>query len=311
MPQFMASSKRAATHRKDAMNGGMMGFPQFVPLFWNPFNIGGRGRVFACGRTGMKLKDKVALISGANSGIGRAIATRFAQEGAHVAVNYLPIKNNAADAQAEVDDFEKTYGETGIAVGGDVSKREDVQAMFDAVVKQFGRVDIVVNNAGIEFKKAFVDVTDDEWNKVLNVNLFGAFVISQLGARQMIAQGGGGKIINISSVHEDIPFPGYTAYCASKGAMRMMMRNLAMELAPNKINVNNIAPGAIATPINQSVLDDPQAMKNALTEIPWGRFGKPEEVAAVAAFLASDEAEYVTGSTYYVDGGLTQQVTLY
>ena len=259
----------------------------------------------------MKLKDKVALISGANSGIGRAIATRFAQEGAHVAVNYLPIRNNAQDAQAEVEDFEKTYGETGIAVGGDVSKRADVEAMFAATVEKFGRIDIVVNNAGIEFKKPFVDVTDDEWNKVISVNQFGTFLLSQLGARQMIAQGGGGKIINISSVHEDIPFPGYTAYCASKGAIRMMMRNLAMELAPNKINVNNIAPGAIATPINQSVLQDPEAMKNAVSEIPWGRFGKPEEVAAVAAFLASDESEYVTGSTYYVDGGLTQQVTLY
>jgi glucose 1-dehydrogenase len=279
--------------------------------FWNALNFAPRGALPALDRRAMKLKDKVALISGANSGIGKAIATRFAQEGAHVAVNYLPIGHNAQDAQAEVDDFARTYGETGIAVGGDVSKREDVQAMFDAVVKQFGRIDIVVNNAGIEFKKPFVDVTDDEWNKVLNVNLFGSFLLSQLGARQMISQGQGGKIINISSVHEDIPFPGYTAYCASKGAIRMMMRNLAMELAPSKINVNNIAPGAIATPINQKVLDDPEAMKNALTEIPWGRFGKPEEVAAVAAFLASDESEYVTGSTYYVDGGLTQQVTLY
>ncbi|MEY2427798.1 MAG: hypothetical protein QOJ40_683, partial [Verrucomicrobiota bacterium] len=121
----------------------------------------------------------------------------------------------------------------------------------------------------------------------------------------------GGKLVFISSVHEDIPFPGYTAYCASKGGVRMLMRNLAMELAPHKINVNNIAPGAIATPINESVLQDPEATKNALEEIPWGRFGKPEEVASVALFLASDEADYVTGSTYYVDGGLTQQVTKY
>ena len=127
----------------------------------------------------------------------------------------------------------------------------------------------------------------------------------------MVKQGGGGKIVNISSVHEDIPFPEYTAYCASKGGVRMMMRNLAIELAPYKINVNNIAPGAIATPINQAVLDDPVASRNALSEIPWGRFGRPEEVASVAVFLASSEAEYVTGSTYYVDGGLTQQVTLY
>jgi glucose 1-dehydrogenase len=132
-----------------------------------------------------------------------------------------------------------------------------------------------------------------------------------VAARQMVKQGQGGKLVNISSVHEDIPFPGYTAYCAAKGGVRMLMRNLAMELAPYKINVNNVAPGAIATPINQAVLDDPVALKNALQEIPWGRFGKPEEVAAVALFLASDESDYVTGSTYYVDGGLTQQVTLY
>ena len=127
----------------------------------------------------------------------------------------------------------------------------------------------------------------------------------------MVKQGQGGKIIFTSSVHEDIPFPGYSAYCASKGGVRMLMRNLAMELAEHKINVNNIAPGAIATPINQKVLDDPKAMKDALSEIPWGRFGKPEEVAAVALFLASDESDYVTGSTYYIDGGLTQQVTRY
>jgi len=127
----------------------------------------------------------------------------------------------------------------------------------------------------------------------------------------MVKQGQGGKLLNVSSVHEDIPFPQYAAYCAAKGGVRMLMRDLAIELAPYKININNIAPGAIATPINQAVLEDPAALKNAVSEIPWGRFGKPEEVAAVAVFLASDEAEYVTGSTYYVDGGLTQQVTLY
>ena len=255
----------------------------------------------------MRLQNKVALITGANSGIGKGIAQRFAAEGAHVAVNYLPGGTRDADAQAVV----AALPTEGIAVGGDVSKREDVEKMMAAIVAKFGRIDIAVNNAGIEFNKPFVDVTDDDWNKVLTVNLFGAFLVHQAAARQMILQGPGGKLINISSVHEDIPFPGYTAYCASKGGMRMMMRNLAMELAPNKINVNNIAPGAIATPINQKVLDDPQASKNAISEIPWGRFGKPEEVASVAVFLASDESEYVTGSTYYVDGGLTQQVTLY
>jgi glucose 1-dehydrogenase len=255
----------------------------------------------------MRLQNKVALITGANSGIGKGIAERFAAEGAHVAVNYLPGGHRAEDVDAEL----KTFGTTGIAIPGDVSKRADVEQMIATIVAKFGRLDIAINNAGIEIKKPFVDVTDDEWNKVINVNLFGAFLVSQAAAKQMVKQGEGGKLIFISSVHEDIPFPQFTAYCASKGAIRMMMRNIAMELAPYKINCNNIAPGAIATPINQAVLDDPVASKNAISEIPLGRFGKPEDVASVAVFLASDEANYVTGSTYYVDGGMTQQVTLY
>jgi glucose 1-dehydrogenase len=254
----------------------------------------------------MRLQNKVALVTGASSGIGKAIATRFAAEGAHVAVNYLAGKHDQ-DAQAEA----RSFGPASIAVAGDVSNRQDVERMMAEVVSRFGRIDIAVNNAGIEIKKPFLEIGDDEWNKVLSVNLFGAFLVSQTAARQMVKQGPGGKIINISSVHEDIPFPGYTAYCASKGALRMMMRNLAMELADHKINVNNIAPGAIATPINQAVLDDPVAKARAIDEIPWGRFGRPEEVAALAVFLASDEAEYVTGSTYFIDGGLTQQVTRY
>ncbi len=145
----------------------------------------------------------------------------------------------------------------------------------------------------------------------MSVNLYGSFLVSQIAARQMVKQGQRGKLIFVSSVHEDVPFAGYASCCASKGALRMMMRNLALELAEHKINANNIAPGAIATPINQAVLNDPEAMKNALSEIPLGRFGKPQEVASVAVFLASDEADYVTGSTYYIDGGMTQQVTKY
>lgn len=255
----------------------------------------------------MRLKDKVALITGGNSGIGRGIAERFAAEGAHVVVNHLPGAKRAEDAEALVASF----GTKGLAVPGDVSKREDVERLVARAVEAFGRLDIAVNNAGIEIKRPFLEVTDDEWNRVISVNLFGAFLVSQAAARQMVKQGPGGRLVNISSCHEDIPFPGYTAYCASKGGMRMLMRNLAIELAPYKITVNNVAPGAIATPINQAVLDDPKAMANANSEIPWGRFGTPAEVAAVVLFLASDEAEYVTGATYYVDGGLTQQVTLY
>jgi glucose 1-dehydrogenase len=255
----------------------------------------------------MRLKDKVAVITGANSGIGQAIAERFAAEGAHVAVNFRP---NAGHEQ-EVAEMIGAFPTPGMPAPADVSDRADVERMFAGILQKFGRIDIAVNNAGTESKKPFVDVTDDDWNRVLNVNLYGAFLVSQLAARQMIKQGQGGKLVFISSVHEDIPFPGYTPYCVSKGGMRMLMRNICLELAPYQINCNNIAPGAIATPINQKVLDNPQQKKNAISEIPWGRFGKPEEVANVALFLASDESSYVTGSTYYVDGGMTQQVTLY
>jgi glucose 1-dehydrogenase len=256
----------------------------------------------------MRLKDKVALVTGASSGIGAAVAARFAAEGALVAVNYRPgSPRDREAAEAAVAGFESRA----IAVEADVSNREMVEAMVARVVAELGRIDIAVNNAGIEIRRGFLETTDEEWNRVLGVNLYGSFAVSQAAAREMVRQGGGGRLIYMSSVHEDIPFPGYTSYCASKGAIRMMMRNLCIELAPHAITVNNIAPGAIATPINQSVLDDPEALNNAITEIPLGRFGKPDEVASVAVFLASDEAAYVTGSTYYVDGGLTQQVTLY
>jgi glucose 1-dehydrogenase len=256
----------------------------------------------------MRLKDKVALVTGASSGIGKAVAQRFAAEGAHVVVNYRP---GGAEADEAARAIAAALATESVAIPADVSRREDCERMTREAVERFGRLDIAVCNAGIEIKRPFLEVTDEEWHRVIGVNLYGSFVVSQLAAREMARRGGGGRIIYMSSVHEDIAFPGYTAYCASKGGVRMMMRNLSIELAPHRINVNNIAPGAIATPINQSVLDDPEALKNAVSEIPWGRFGRPEEVASVALFLASDEAEYVTGSTYYVDGGLTQQVTIY
>lgn len=254
----------------------------------------------------MRLKDKVALITGAGSGIGEAIATRFAAEGAHVVINFHPGGKHSGD---EVRAAIAKRGQSALAIAANVDNRGEVEGMVQQTLAKFGRLDIAVNNAGIEIKKPFIEVTDDEWNRVLGVNLYGAFLVSQTAARQMVKQGQGGKLIFISSVHEDIPFAGYTSYCASKGAIRMMMRNLALELAPYKINVNNIAPGAIATPINQKVLDDPKEKADAISEIPWGRFGQPEEVASVAAFLAGAESDYVTGSTYYIDGGLTQQVT--
>ena len=256
----------------------------------------------------MKLKGKVALVTGASSGIGKAIAARFAAEGASVGVNYrIGGKLDPKSAAVEVAKF----GPNAVPVPGDVSRREDVEQMVGQVVSRFGRIDILINNAGIEFHTPFLDIPDSEWNKVMAVNLYGAFAASQIAARQMVKQGPGGKIIFISSVHEDIPLAGLTPYCASKGGMRMLMRNMAIELAPYKINVNNIAPGAIATPINQAVLDNPEEMKKAVVDIPLKRFGTSEEVASVAAFLASDEADYVTGSTYFVDGGMTQNVTKY
>jgi len=260
------------------------------------------------GATVTRLKDKVALVTGAGSGIGEAIAVRFADEGAKVVVNYHPGGKHSGQ---EVADRVTKSGGAAIAIAANVDNRAEVEAMVQQSVAKFGRLDILVSNAGLEIKRPFLEVTDEEWHKVLSVNLFGAFLVSQAAARQMVKQGQGGKLVFISSVHEDIPFPEYTSYCASKGALRMMTRNLAMELAPHKINANNVAPGAIATPINQAVLDDPATKKAALAEIPWGRFGRPDEVASVAVFLASAESDYITGSTYYIDGGLTQQVTKY
>ena len=255
----------------------------------------------------MRLQGKVALVTGATSGIGKAIADRFAAEGAHVIVNYRPRPENDEKAKAQI----AAYATEAAAAPGDAATRSDMEAAVQLAVDRFGGLDIAVANAGIEIKSPFLEVTDEDWDKVLNVNLRGAFLLSQIAARQYVKQGRGGRLIFISSVHEDIPFANYAAYCASKGGVRMLMRNLSIELATHKISANNIAPGAIATPINQSVLDNKEEYARAVEEIPWGRFGKPEEVASLATFLASDEAEYVTGSTYYMDGGLTQQVTKY
>ncbi|MDX1934474.1 MAG: glucose 1-dehydrogenase [Capsulimonadales bacterium] len=268
----------------------------------------------------MRLGNRVALVTGASSGIGKAIALRLAAEGAKVVVNYLGGEDEkAAGRRAEAETIVQTAGgpDRALAFAADVTRRDQVDAMVAEAVRVFGRIDIVVNNAGIEIKKPFVEVTEHEWDIVIAVNLKGPFNVTQACVLRMLAQPrlpdteSRGKIVNISSTHEDISFPQYTAYCASKGGMRMFCRNLAIELAPHHININNIAPGAIATPINQSVLSDPEAMKNALSEIPWGRFGTPEEVASLVVWLSSDESNYASGGTFYLDGALSQQVTLY
>ena len=246
----------------------------------------------------MDLTGKVAIVTGAGSGIGYAIAEHFAAAGAAVCVNYLRYE---ADAIALAQRLPK-----GMAVKADVSKMAEVQAMVDATVKQLGTIDVLVNNAGLERSMPFLDIDEATWDLMLDVDLKGAFLCAQACGRVMRDSGRGGSIVNISSIHEDVPFPGYTPYCAAKGGLRMMMRNAAIELAQFKIRVNNVAPGAIATPINAETLNHPERVAMLKTIVPMMRMGRPEEVANVALFLASDDSSYVTGSTYYVDGGMVR-----
>ena len=243
----------------------------------------------------------MALVTGAGSGIGYAIAECFASQGASVAINYL---GHDADAKALATKIESDGGAS-IALEADVSSPPAVTALLVAVVERFGRLDILVNNAGIERSQPLLEVTEENWDGTLAVDLKGPFLCLQAAGRQM-ASNGGGSIVNISSIHEDVPFPGFTAYCAAKGGLRMLMRNAALELAVHDIRVNNIAPGAIATPINAATLADPAKVKRLGELVPLRRMGTPDEVAQVALFLASDRSSYVTGSTYYVDGGIVQ-----
>jgi len=252
-------------------------------------------------RLAKDLEGKVALVTGAGSGIGHAIAQRFGREGASVVVNYFGYEHEAEQLASELS----KSCERSIAVQADVSKSTDVRRMVEQAVKEFGRIDVLVNNAGIESSHPFLDIPDAVWDKTLAVDLRGPFICAQACGRVM-RDHGGGSIVNISSIHEDYPFPGFTHYCAAKGGLRMLMRNAALELAPYKIRVNNIAPGAIVTPINEATLHDPEKLMAIKHIVPLGRMGNPDEVAQVALFLASDRSSYVTGSTYYVDGGLVR-----
>ena len=248
-----------------------------------------------------RLAGKVAIVTGSGSGIGQAIAIRFASEGATVVVDY---RNHIEQAQETASKAEAAGGKA-ILVKADVSILSDTQNLVDQAYTQLGRCDILVNNAGIEKEAAFWDVTEADYDAVLDVNLKGAFFLTQAFVRRLRDARQPGRVINISSVHEDLPFPHFTAYCASKGGLKMMTRNLSIELAPFGITINNVAPGAIETPINTKLLNDPVKLKALLDNIPLDRLGKPADVAGAVAFLASSDADYITGTTLVVDGGLT------
>jgi glucose 1-dehydrogenase len=246
------------------------------------------------------LAGKVAVVTGAGTGIGQGIAKRLGAEGAKVIVDYVGTDEGAKETKAAI---EQAGGEAEI-VSADVTQGEDIRNLVDTAWKRFGSADILVNNAGIEHRSDFWDTTEEEYDRVMAVNLRGAFFLTQAFVRRLRGQKKPGRIVNISSVHEDMVFPGFSTYCCSKGGMRMFMRNLAMELGPLGITVNNVAPGAIKTPINKSLLDNKQQLQALLNNIPLGRMGTPEDVAGVVAFLVSDDAAYITGSTFVVDGGL-------
>ena len=246
------------------------------------------------------LTGKVAVITGSGSGIGQAIAERLAQEGANCVIDY---RDHVEQAQATADKITAAGGKA-ILVHADVSVLSDCSNLIEQAWQQLGSCDILVNNAGVEKGADFWDVTEADYDFVLNVNLKGAFFLTQAFVRKLRDAKKPGRVINISSVHEDMVFPHFSTYCASKGAMRMLMRDLAVELGPLGITVNNIAPGAVDTPINTSLLANKPKLDALLANIPLGRLAQPGEIAGLAAFLASDDAAYVTGSTYVIDGGL-------
>ncbi|HEY2332659.1 MAG TPA: glucose 1-dehydrogenase [Acidimicrobiales bacterium] len=248
----------------------------------------------------MTLKGKVAIVTGGNSGIGKAVVLGLAAEGANIVIDYV------ADEQA-TEDLEKqvvALGDQAIGVDADVSKVDDLQRLVDAAVKAFGRVDIMGNNAGVETRTSILDTTEAQYEKVMEINLKSAFFGTQIAAKQMIAQGDGGRIINITSVHEDWPMPGNTPYCLSKGGMRMLTRTAGVELGPHGICVVGVGPGAVATPINTSTMNDPTKMATLDAAIPLGRMAEPAEIGSVVAFLAGPGAGYLTATTVFADGGI-------
>jgi glucose 1-dehydrogenase len=250
----------------------------------------------------MTLHGKVAIVTGGNSGIGQAIVLALAGQGANVVIDYVC----HPEATDELEQQVVALGDKAIGCEADVSKIADLQQLIKAAVDAFGRIDVMVNNAGIETRTSVLDTTEDQYDEVLDINLKSAFFGMQLAAQQMIKQGGGGRIINITSVHEDWPMPGNTPYCLSKGGMRMLTRTAGVELAPHGITVVGVGPGAVDTPINKSTVADPAKLKTLDAAIPLGRLAEPNEIADVVAFLATDQAGYITATTVFVDGGIMQ-----
>ncbi len=249
-----------------------------------------------------ELQGKVAIVTGGNSGIGKAVVLALAAQGASVVIDYV----SNEQAEEELERQIAGLGEKAVGIEADVSKIEDLQRMVDTAVSTYGRLDVMVNNAGIETRTSLLDTTEGQFEKVIAVNLKSAFFGTQLAAKQMIAQGGGGRIINMTSVHEDWPMPGNTPYCLSKGGMRMLTRTAGVELAPHNICVVGVGPGAVNTPINAQTINDPAALAKLNSAIPIGRMAEPEEIASVVAFLAGDGASYITATTIFADGGIMQ-----
>src|SRR5229473_702554 len=241
----------------------------------------------------MSLKNKTAIVTGGNSGIGMAIALELARLGASIVIDYIA----HAEATEALEQQITALGGRAIGIEADVRKVAELQKLIDTAVAQFGRVDIMVNNAGIETRTSVLETSEAQYDQVLDVNLKSAFFGTQLAAKQMIKQGGGGRIINITSVHEDWPMPGNIAYCLSKGGMRMLTRTGGVELARHNICIVGVGPGAVATPINTSTLENPELLKKLQDAIPMGRMARPEEIASVVAFLADSGASYMTATT--------------
>jgi glucose 1-dehydrogenase len=252
------------------------------------------------------LEDQTVLVTGSSSGIGAEIARAMARAGARVAVNYASSKEGAERVVREIRD----EGGTAASFKADVSREDQVVGLFNAVLKEFGTVDILVNNAGVQKDAPFIDMTVEQWQRVLDINLTGAFLCAREAAKEFIRRGAtgrspaSGKIIFISPVHEAIPWAGHVNYAASKGGIMQLMKSVAQELAPHKVRVNSIAPGAIKTPINRPAWETPEAEARLLKLIPYGRVGEARDIASVAVWLASDESDYVNGVTLFVDGGM-------